>query len=150
ISRWIGWIGGIAMTLFVLAVVAVLLVIGHYTHDLPSTDQLANYNPPVATRLYSDDGRLLAEYAKQKRIFVPLSSIPVQVQHAFLSAEDRNFYEHQGVDYYGVLRAIKANIVNYGSGRSMVGGSTITQQVVKNFLLTNEKSFDRKIKEAIL
>ena len=125
-------------------------MVQHYSASLPSTDQLNNYNPAVVTRLYSADGKLMAEYAKEKRFFLPLSAIPKQVQQAFLSAEDKNFYSHQGVDLWGTARAMRANILNYGQGHMLVGGSTITQQVVKNFLLTNEKSFERKIKEAIL
>lgn len=144
------WLLGIGMTGFIFAMLAVALIFAHYTKDLPSTDQLANYDPAVVTRLYANDGKLMAEYAVEKRFFLPLTAIPKTVQQAFISAEDRNFYTHQGVDFIGLIRAIKENVTNYGSGRSMVGGSTITQQVVKNFLLTNEKSFERKIKEAIL
>lgn len=138
------------MTMGIFGAVAVALVFEHYTKDLPSLEKLAEYSPAVVTRLYASDGRLLAEYAKEKRIFVPLKAIPKPVINAFIAAEDRNFFSHTGIDIYGIARAIKENIVNYGTGRSMVGGSTITQQVVKNFLLTNEKSFERKIKEAIL
>lgn len=133
-----------------LGVLAVVLVIKHYSVDLPSTDQLSNYNPAVVTRLYASDGKLMAEYAKEKRFFLPLSAIPKHVQQAFISAEDKNFYTHQGVDFMGTVRALRNNILNAGKGHSMAGGSTITQQVVKNFLLTSEKSFERKIKEAIL
>ena len=144
------WLLGIGLTGFIFAMLAIALVFAHYTKDLPSTDQLANYDPAVVTRLYANDGKLMAEYAVEKRFFLPLTAIPKTVQQAFISAEDRNFYSHQGVDFIGLIRAIKENVTNYGSGRSMVGGSTITQQVVKNFLLTSEKSFERKIKEAIL
>jgi penicillin-binding protein 1A len=138
------------MTAAVFAAIAFGVVLQRYSSDLPSVNQLASYSPAVVTRLYASDGRLLAEYAKEKRVFMPLSAIPKTVQNAFLSAEDQNFYQHKGVDVLGILRAVKENIANYGSGRSMVGGSTITQQVVKNFLLTSEKSFERKAKEAIL
>lgn len=144
------WILGLGITGFIFSILAIAMVFYHYTKDLPSTDQLSNYDPAVVTRLYAGDGKLMAEYAIEKRFFLPLSAIPKNVQQAFISAEDRNFYTHQGVDFIGLIRAIKENVTNYGSGRSMVGGSTITQQVVKNFLLTNEKSFERKIKEAIL
>lgn len=144
------WFIGLAITGFLFGILAVALVIHHYTKDLPSTDQLANYDPAVVTRLYAADGKLMAEYAKEKRFFLPLTAIPKNVQQAFISAEDRNFYSHQGIDFWGILRAVKENLTHMGSGHSMVGGSTITQQVVKNFLLTSEKSFDRKIKEAIL
>lgn len=134
----------------VLGAIAVALVIQHYSADLPSTDQLSNYNPAVVTRLYAADGKLMAEYAKEKRFFLPLSAIPQKIQQAFISAEDKNFYTHQGVDFMGTARALRNNVLNAGKGHSMAGGSTITQQVVKNFLLSNEKSLERKIKEAIL
>jgi penicillin-binding protein 1A len=139
-----------AMTAVLVGVMGLFFVVRHYSEDLPSTDQLANYNPPVVTRLYAENGMLLAEYAKEKRFFVPLSAIPKLVQQGFISAEDQNFYTHKGVDIYGIGRALYENAHNYGTGRTPVGGSTITQQVVKNFLLTSEKSMERKIKEAIL
>ena len=148
--RVIQWFFTTALLGFIFAAMAVALVVQHYSASLPSTDQLSNYNPAVVTRLYASDGKLLAEYAKEKRFFLPLSAIPKAVQLAFISAEDKNFYSHQGVDYTGMLRAMRENLQHAGSGHNMVGGSTITQQVVKNFLLTNEKSVERKIKEAIL
>lgn len=144
-------------TLFAMGVAGLLLgllaigvIVQSYMSDLPSSNKLANYEPPVVTRLYSGDSKLMAEYAIEKRFFLPLSAIPKKVQQAFIAAEDRNFYSHQGIDFWGTLRAVRENMLNVGSGRSMVGGSTITQQVVKNFLLTSEKSFERKFKEAIL
>ncbi len=148
--RMFQWVLALVGGAFVLAVITIALVVQHYSASLPSTDQLANYNPAVVTRLYANDGKLLAEYAKEKRFFLPLSAIPKNVQQAFLSAEDKNFYSHKGVDLMGTARAMKNNILNAGKGHSLAGGSTITQQVVKNFLLTSEKSFERKIKEAIL
>ena len=150
IVRVLQWLVTAGMLGFVLSALAVIMVIQHYSADLPSTDQLSNYNPAVVTRLYAADGKLMAEYAKEKRFFLPLSAIPKPVQQAFISAEDQNFYRHQGVDFMGLARAVKENLTHIGRNHSMVGGSTITQQVVKNFLLTNEKSFERKIKEAIL
>ncbi len=144
------WLFATAFLGLIVGVVTVALVIQHYSADLPSTDQLSNYNPAVVTRLYAADGKLMAEYAKEKRFFLPLSAIPQKVQQAFISAEDKNFYSHQGVDIMGTARALRNNVLNAGKGHSMAGGSTITQQVVKNFLLTSEKSFERKIKEAIL
>jgi penicillin-binding protein 1A len=149
-ARIVQWVVGTAFLGFIFAVIGGALVVQYYSASLPSTDQLANYDPKVVTRLYSADGKLMAEYAKEKRFFLPLSAIPKQVQQAFLSAEDKNFYSHQGVDMWGTARAIRENVLNVGKGKSLVGGSTITQQVVKNFLLTNEKSIERKIKEAIL
>lgn len=144
------WLIGIGFAGFVCAAITIALVVQHYSASLPSTDQLANYNPAVVTRLYAGDGKLLAEYAKEKRFFLPLSAIPKSVQQAFISAEDKNFYSHKGVDLLGTARALKNNVLNAGKGHSLAGGSTITQQVVKNFLLSSEKSFERKIKEAIL
>lgn len=151
--RWLRvlqWLVATAFLGFIFSAIAVALVVQHYSASLPSTDQLNNYNPAVVTRLYAADGKLMAEYAKEKRFFLPLSAIPLNVQHAFISAEDKNFYSHQGVDMLGMLRAMRNNLLNAGKGHSLAGGSTITQQVVKNFLLSSEKSFERKIKEAIL
>lgn len=150
IARIFAGLFALGILALIAGIIAIMLVFRHYSHDLPSTDQLANYSPAMVTRLYAADGKLMAEYAKEKRIFLPLSAIPQRVQQAFLSAEDRNFYEHKGVDFWGIARAVKENLMNLGQDKSMVGGSTITQQVVKNFLLTNEKSIERKIKEAIL
>jgi len=123
-----------------------------YGQDLPDYHQLAHYEPPITTRVYGGDGRLVAEYAVEKRAFVPIGVIPDRVKDAFLSAEDKGFYEHPGVDFMGITRAILINLRNKGMGadRRPVGASTITQQVAKNFLLTNEVSISRKIKEAIL
>jgi penicillin-binding protein 1A len=145
-----GWLFSLGFTLLVIGGVVGIILFNHYSKDLPDYTQLENYDPPTITRLYAADGKLLAEYATEKRIFVPLSAIPKRVIQAFLSAEDKNFYEHDGIDFSGIVRAVRDNIVHYGQGKSLVGGSTITQQVVKNFLLTNEKSIERKIKEAIL
>ena len=111
---------------------------------------LKNYKPPVSSKVYSGNGDLVADFSKEKRIFVPYSSIPKNVINAFLSAEDKNFFSHPGVDAKGVLRAILNNIKNVMTSKRLEGASTITQQVAKNFLLTNEVSLNRKIKEAIL
>ncbi len=118
--------------------------------DLPDYSQLARYEPPVATRIHAGNGALLAEFASQQRLFVPVQAMPHTLIAAFLSAEDKAFYSHVGVDPVALVRAMATNIANYGKGRRPVGASTITQQVAKNFLLTNEVSLDRKIKEAIL
>ncbi len=128
----------------------VLYVFHHYGRDLPDYKQLADYDPPTVTRVHAGDGRLLAEYAVQKRVFVPIQAIPKRVINAFLAAEDKNFYSHPGVDVMAVLRAVVTNVVHKIQGRRPVGASTITQQVAKNFLLSNELSYERKIKEAIL
>ncbi|MBI5163986.1 MAG: penicillin-binding protein 1A [Magnetospirillum sp.] len=141
--------------LFVLALAGAggaLYLFWHYGSGLPDYHQLAHYEPPVTTRVYGGDGRLVAEYAVEKRAFVPLTAIPPRVKEAFLSAEDKGFYTHPGVDFVGIFRAVVINLRNKGMGadRRPVGASTITQQVAKNFLLTNEVSLARKVKEAIL
>ncbi|MDX2073156.1 MAG: penicillin-binding protein 1A [Alphaproteobacteria bacterium] len=144
------WMIALGTTFGVLGVLLVIAVFHSYNKGLPDFSELSRYDPPTVTRLYAADGKLMAEYATEKRIFVPLKAIPKRVIDVFLSAEDKNFYSHTGVDITGIMRAVRNNIVNYGQGKSLVGGSTITQQVVKNFLLTNEKSLERKVKEAIL
>ena len=138
---------------FLFAVIGSLGIGGilwHFGRSLPDYQQLINYKPPTATRLHAGDGRLLIEFARENRIFVPIGSFPARVVNAFIAAEDKNFFSHAGVDFIGIVRAIITNIQNLGSGRRLVGASTITQQVAKNFLLTNEVSMERKLKEAIL
>lgn len=122
----------------------------HFSKDLPDHTTLANYNPSVATRVHAGDGRLVAEFASERRVFVPFPAIPKRVANAFISAEDQNFYTHHGVDWVAVLRAQLQNVKNIGQGRRPIGASTITQQVTRIFLLSNEVSYVRKIKEAIL
>ena len=129
---------------------SVLWVFWEYGRDLPDYRQLAKYDPPVMTRVHAGNGALLAEYATEKRVFVPVTEMPEPLIDAFLSAEDKDFFNHPGVDAKALVRAVLTNIANYGSGRRLIGASTITQQVAKNFLLTNEVSYTRKIKEAIL
>jgi penicillin-binding protein 1A len=127
-----------------------LYVFYHYGRGLPDYTQLADYQPPVTTRIHAGDGRLLAEYAVEKRVFVPVRAMPRRVVNAFLAAEDKNFYAHFGLDPTGIVRAAATNLKQVGEGRRPVGASTITQQVAKNFLIGNEVSYERKIKEAIL
>lgn len=122
----------------------------HYGKDLPDHRMLVDYEPPVATRVYAGDGSLMAEFAVENRVFVPIEAMPDVVRQAFLAAEDQNFYEHRGIDPIGILRAAITNLKAAAEGRRLQGASTITQQVAKNFLLTNEVSYERKIKEAIL
>jgi len=145
-----------------LTIIGLLLIIGtigaggvfyvfyKFGQELPDYHQLADYEPPVMTRVHAGDGRLLAEYAIEKRVFVPIGAMPRRVINAFLAAEDKNFYTHPGVDFLGIVRAVATNVKNLGASRRPVGASTITQQVAKNFLLSNEVSWSRKIKEAIL
>ena len=140
-------------TFFFFAVIAFVFLISslwEYASQLPDYHQLAKYEPAVTTRLYAGDGRLLMEYANEKRLFVPVDKIPDKVKQAFISAEDKNFYHHAGIDYFGIARALVGNLKNIGTGRRPAGASTITQQVAKNFLLSSELSYTRKIKEAIL
>jgi penicillin-binding protein 1A len=131
-------------------ILAVFLVLKHYSQGLPDYRALADYKPKVVTRVHAGDGELLAEFSTEKRIFVPVGSIPNRVKQAFIAAEDKNFYKHNGVDPEGILRAAVTDLKNLHSEKRPVGASTITQQVARNFLLTNELSIDRKIKEMIL
>jgi penicillin-binding protein 1A len=133
-----------------IAAIAAWMVYLHFSQGLPDYYQLASYDPPVVSRVYAGDGRLLAEYAVENRVFVPITAIPKRVTNAFISAEDKTFYTHPGIDIPSVLRAAWSNLLNYGRDRRPIGASTITQQVTKNFLLSNEVSYGRKIKEAIL
>jgi penicillin-binding protein 1A len=130
--------------------VAVFLLLHHYSEGLPDYRALADYKPKVVTRVHAGDGELLAEFSTEKRIFVPIGSIPTLVKEAFISAEDKNFYQHNGVDPEGIVRAAVTDLRNMHSEKRPVGASTITQQVARNFLLTNEVSIARKIKEMIL
>lgn len=136
--------------LAILVFAGVIVFLGKLSLDLPDYRQLANYEPPVTTRLFAGDGQLLMEYAAEKRLFVPVNKIPDRVKQAFIAAEDKHFYQHGGIDYIGIARAIINNLKNIGKGRRPAGASTITQQVAKNFLLSSEVSYVRKIKEAIL
>tara|TARA_B100001057_G_scaffold233599_1_gene233827 strand:+ start:2070 stop:4406 length:2337 start_codon:yes stop_codon:yes gene_type:complete len=128
----------------------ILGILWNFSNNIPDYKFLKSYKPPVSSKVYSGKGELVADFSKEKRIFVPYGSIPQNVIDAFLSAEDKNFFSHPGVDAKGVLRAILNNIRNVMTSKRLEGASTITQQVAKNFLLTNEVSFNRKIKEAIL
>src|SRR5262245_21464314 len=143
--------------LFTFGTFMLLLVAGgalgmyfYYSKDLPDYSTLQDYQPPVMTRVHASDGALLAEYARERRLYLPIQAVPKRVINAFVSAEDKNFWEHGGLDYTGIARAGWSYVQNYGRGRRPQGASTITQQVAKNFLLTNEVSLVRKIKEAIL
>jgi penicillin-binding protein 1A len=134
--------------LFGIIVAAYLIY--HFSSDLPDYSQLKEYHPPCVTRVYTYDGKLIEEYAKEKRIFVPIGSVPKSLVHAFIAAEDKNFYHHPGIDVFSIIRAAFANVSHALHGTRFEGGSTITQQVVKNFLLSSERSIERKVKEAIL
>ena len=133
-----------------LILLSIISILWTYSNKLPDYKYLKSYKPPVSSKLYSGNGVLVSDFSSEKRIFVPYSAISQTVINAFLSAEDKNFFDHPGVDAKGVVRAIKNNIFNLLYSKRLEGASTITQQVAKNFLLTNEVSIDRKIKEAIL
>ena len=134
----------------ILSSIFVISILWIYSNKLPDYKFLKNYKPSVSSKLYSGDGQLIIDFSSEKRIFIPYDSIPKKVINSFLSSEDKNFFDHPGVDAKGVIRAIYNNIFNLLSSKRLEGASTITQQVAKNFLLTNEVSLDRKIKEAIL
>ena len=140
----------IFLSFLLLASILIFAILWTFSNNIPDYKFLKNYKPPVSSRVYSGDGELVADFSKEKRIFVPYSSIPKNIVNSFLSAEDKNFFSHPGVDAKGVLRAIINNIQNIMTSKRLEGASTITQQVAKNFLLTNEVSLNRKIKEAIL
>ena len=140
----------ISLSFLLLISILFFSVLWTYSNNIPDYKFLKNYKPPVSSKVYSGNGELVADFSKEKRIFVPYNSIPKNVINSFLSAEDKNFFSHPGVDAKGVVRAIINNISNLISSKRLEGASTITQQVAKNFLLTNEISLNRKIKEAIL
>ncbi len=149
-ERWIvmagvGLLGAIALAGLVVTVYAAWLF-----HDLPDAAELADYRPPTATRVYAADGTLIGEFSEERRIYVSYDQIPPVVIQAFLAAEDRNFFRHGGIDVSGIGRAMFKNVFNVVTGRRLEGGSTITQQVAKNVLLTSESSLNRKLKEAVL
>ncbi|HCL64214.1 MAG TPA: penicillin-binding protein [Rhizobium sp.] len=148
--RLIGYFFGLASVLALGVAVVVAVYLNGVSKDLPDYAVLSSYEPPVATRIHADNGALMAEYARERRLFLPIQAVPDRVKAAFLSAEDKNFYNHPGVDVFGLARAVVTNLQNLGSGRRPVGASTITQQVAKNFLLSSDQTIDRKVKEAIL
>jgi len=148
--RFLGFLFAAGTVLFLVGVAGTAGMIWHYSKDLPEYSQLQDYEPPVMTRVHATDGSLLGEYSRERRLYLPIQAVPKLVINAFLAAEDKNFYDHGGIDFTGMARAGLVYIQNYGSNRRPQGASTITQQVAKNFLLTNEVSFTRKIKEALL
>src|SRR3954449_9609234 len=148
--RFLGWIFAVGTVVFLVGVAGAAGLFWHFSKDLPDYSQLQDYEPPVMTRVHAGDGSLLAEYATQRRLYLPIQAIPKLVLNAFIAAEDKNFYDHGGLDFQGSARAGLLYLQNFGSNRRPQGASTITQQVAKNFLLTNEVSLDRKVKEALL
>jgi penicillin-binding protein 1A len=148
--RFLGFLFTAGTVVFLVGVAGVAGAIWHFSRDLPDYSQLQDYEPPVMTRVHASDGALLGEYSKERRLYLPIQAVPKLVTNAFLAAEDKNFYEHGGIDFTGMARAAVVYAQNFGSNKRPQGASTITQQVAKNFLLTNEVSFTRKIKEALL
>jgi penicillin-binding protein 1A len=148
--RFSGYLFAAGTVLFLLGAAGVAGLLWHFSQDLPDYSQLQAYEPPVMTRIHAADGELLGEYARERRLYLPIQAIPKLVTNAFLAAEDKNFYEHGGIDYTGMARAALLYVQNYGSNRRPQGASTITQQVAKNFFFSSEVSFVRKIKEALL
>ena len=140
----------IVLTIGIGFLTTVIVILWVFSTKLPDYKFLKNYKPPVSSKLYSGSGDLVSDFSSEKRIFIPYDAIPKKVIHSFLSAEDKNFFSHPGVDAKGILRAIIKNISNMVSSKRLEGASTITQQVAKNFLLSNEVSLEIKIKEAIL
>ena len=148
--RFLGFLFAAGTILFVVGVAGAAGLLWHFSKDLPDYSQLQDYEPPVMTRVHAADGSLIGEYARERRLYIPIQAVPKLVINGFLAAEDKNFYEHGGLDFTGIARAAVNLVQNYGSSRRPQGASTITQQVAKNFLLTNEVSYTRKIKEALL
>ena len=150
IGRWSAYAGVAILGLVAVAGLSMAVYLAWLFHDMPNAAELVDYHPPTATRVYAWDGTLIGEYSTERRIYVPYDQIPRQLSEAFLAAEDHNFFSHGGVDVSGVGRAMFKDIFNILQGRRPEGGSTITQQVAKNVLLTNEATLGRKLKEAIL
>ena len=152
--RFIGFLFAAGTVVFLVGVAAAAGLIWHFSKDLPDYSQLQDYEPPVMTRVHASDGALLGEYSKERRLYLPIQAVPKLVINAFLAAEDKNFYEHGGIDFTGMARAAVLFAQNYGSNRRPQGASTITQQVAKNFLFADDErtkvSITRKIKEALL
>src|SRR5687768_17303363 len=150
--RLIGWLFGFGMFMALAALGAGAVYLATVSAQLPDYTVLQDYQPPVTTRVHAADGTLLAEYARERRLFQPIETVPPLVVEAFLSAEDKDFYSHNGIAIDGVVRALRDNLMARMDGNSSIqgGGSSITQQVAKNFLLTSEQTWDRKIQEAIL
>ena len=149
-GRWLAIAGIAVLSAIAAGGLAIAIYAAWLFHDLPDAADLAEYRPPTSTRVYAWDGTLIGEFARERRIFTPYSQIPPLLMRAFLTAEDRKFYEHGGIDIGGLGRALTRDVMNLARGRRMQGGSTITQQVAKNVLLTNDVALGRKIKEAIL
>jgi penicillin-binding protein 1A len=150
VLRIFGWFFAAGAIVFVVGAVAAAGLVWHFSKDLPDSAQLRNYEPPVMTRVHAGDGSLIAEFARERRLYLPIQAVPKLVVDAYLSAEDKNFYRHVGVDPEGLVRAAIANFRSRGANRRPQGASTITQQVAKNFFVGSEQSYERKIREALV
>lgn len=148
--RFLSYMASLALFCLIILIVAATYGLSRINITIPDYRQLADYEPAVTTRLFAGDGQVMMEYAAEKRLFVPIEKIPDMVKNAFIAAEDKHFYKHAGIDYTGIIRAALGNLRNMGKGKRPAGASTITQQVAKNFLLSSELSYTRKLKEAIL
>src|ERR1700704_2557859 len=148
--RFCGLLFAAGTIVFVVGIATAAGLLWHYSKALPDYSQLQDYEPAVMTRVHASDGSLLAEYARERRLYLPIQAVPKLVTNAFVAAEDKNFYEHGGIDFSGIARAAVLFVQQYGRGRRPQGASTITQQGAKNFLLTHAGSVPRKIKEALL
>ena len=148
--RFLSYMASLALFCLIILIVVATYGLSRINITIPDYRQLADYEPAVTTRLFAGDGQVMMEYAAEKRLFVPIEKIPDIVKNAFISAEDKHFYKHSGIDYTGIIRAVLGNMRNMGKGKRPAGASTITQQVAKNFLLSSELSYTRKLKEAIL
>ena len=148
--KFVGYIFGIAVLAFIAVAIGMAFYISQIIGDLPDSGDLQDYKPPVLTRVHAADGQLISEFARERRLFLSINSVPDLLIKAYLAAEDKNFFHHFGLDFVGIINAAAQNVINYGTGKRPIGASTITQQVAKNFFFTNEVSYERKIKEAIL
>jgi len=152
-NKVLNYIKLLLILLFIIAFISISTIfytLWRYSPELPSYENIVNYKPNLSSRIYSSDGFLLKSFFTEERIFIPENRIPKNIKNAFLASEDKNFYDHYGIDIFAIFRALFTNIININSNKRVVGASTITQQVVKNLLLTNELSYSRKIKEIIL
>ncbi|HYS47903.1 MAG TPA: transglycosylase domain-containing protein, partial [Xanthobacteraceae bacterium] len=148
--RFLGFLFTVGTIFFLVGIALTAGLFWHFSKGLPDYSQLQDYEPPVMTRVHAADGSLLAEYARERRLYLPIQAVPKLVINAFIAAEDKNFFDHGGLDISGIIRAGWIYVQNFGSNRRPQGASTITQQVAKNFLLTNEVSVERKVREALL
>src|SRR2546421_2262571 len=148
--RFMGFLFAAGTVVFLVGVAATAGLIWHFSKDLPDYSQLQDYEPPVMTRVHASDGALLGEYSKERRLYLPIQAVPKMVINAFLAAEDKNFYEHGGIDFSGMARAAVLYPQNYGSKPRPQGGSTNSQPGAKKFSLTQERSFHPQIKGSLL